>query len=160
MSNVTAMRRTDLRSKQVAGQSRLRYREIGFPWAFDLEEPDCDPDGELVRPNGGQVQNALEPFRTKVRALPSIWRRARPEVNVLNIGTRHKVDSTAGEKAEVAVDRRHVYEGIASLAGVAGRDTRVVVGDLEQATRWNRRRLAGCAKCQVGILQPRVPHKW
>ena len=144
MANAAALRRRDFRAQQVAGQTRLRHRELELSWAFDLEEPDCDPDGELVRPNGGQVQNALEPFRTKVRALPSIWRRARPEVNVLNIGTRHKVDSTAGEKAEVAVDRRHVYEGIASLAGVAGRDTRVVIWDLEQATRWNRRWLTAC----------------
>ena len=63
---------------------RVRFSEAWLPRPLDFEEPDRDPDSELVRPDRGQVHHALEPLGAKIRALPPIRRRARTQVNVLD----------------------------------------------------------------------------
>src|SRR5262245_44531253 len=96
-----------------------------------------------MSPNRGQVHDALEPFGAKVRALPPVWRRARAKVDILIRRESDEIDATARERAEIAIGRLLVHEGVSSFAGVAGRDARVVVWDLEQATGRNWRRLPG-----------------
>src|SRR5262245_50114582 len=83
MANMTASWQVDLPAEQVGGQSRVRGRELWVSGPFDFEEPDRDPDRELVGPDRGQVQDALEPFGAKIRALPAVCRRARTQVSVL-----------------------------------------------------------------------------
>ena len=143
MANTVSFWSPDLCAEPVEGQSRVRCRELGLAVPFDFKEPDRDPHRELVRPDRGQVHDALEPLGAKIRALPSVWRRAGTQVDVLDRGKRDEIDATTGERAEAAIGRLPVHEGISSLAGVARRAARVVVGDLEQATRRNRRGLAG-----------------
>src|SRR5262245_27733225 len=83
----------DLRAEQVAGQGRVRCRDPGISASLDFEEPDRDPDRELVGPDRTQVQDTLEPLGAKIRALPPVWRRARTEVNVLDRGERNQIDA-------------------------------------------------------------------
>src|SRR5262245_33944277 len=92
MADAAAARRSDLRAEQVAGQGRARCRERRDSGPFDFEEPDRDPDGELVRPDRGQVHDALEPLRAEIRALPPVRRRARTQVDVLDRGQRDEID--------------------------------------------------------------------
>src|SRR5262245_18017204 len=72
MAEAAAAGRSELRAEQVGGQGRARCRERRVSGPFDFEEPDRDPDGELVRPDRGQVHDTLEPLRAEIRALPPV----------------------------------------------------------------------------------------
>jgi hypothetical protein len=97
----------------------------------------------LVGPDGGQVHDTLEPLAAKIRALPPVWCRARAQVNVLNGGRCNEIGATIRERAQVAIGSLRVHEGISCLASIARGSGRVAVWDLKQATRRNRRGLAG-----------------
>src|SRR4051794_23594613 len=65
MANGPASWRPDLPAEQIGSQGRVRCRERRVSGPFDFEEPDRDPDSELVGPDRGQVHHTLEPLGAK-----------------------------------------------------------------------------------------------